>query len=70
MVGLYSLFKYIEKGPHIDSQGRIDDRVWFYIPVSKDTETNVVTYMKFPAGGSEEDVSEEEVGLSGYIWTD
>lgn len=64
MAGVYSLFQYIYPGPHMDKYGRFDDRIWFVLPVSVDEEDGAITYLKFPFGGDDDEITEE----SGFPW--
>lgn len=51
---VYSLFKYVYLGPHIDENSMFDTRVWFYLPLSADEENNTATYLRFPHMHAEE----------------
>jgi len=55
---IYSSFSSIYPGPHITDDGKVDDRVWFSIPIEIDTEDSTITYLVFPYGGSEDEVRE------------
>lgn len=71
MVAAYSLFGYIQPGPHMNDLGQFDERIWFYMPVSIDYAAGTATYLKFPAGALDHEIIEEEISLtSGYSWTD
>ncbi len=67
MVPVFSPFDYISPGPHINCFGRMDNRVWFYIQVAEDGDKGTITYLKFPYGGEDHEIIEEEVSA---IWTD
>jgi hypothetical protein len=55
---IFSLTDYIYPGPHLDKNGKIDDRIWFAILINRDVDNLNDTYLMFPYGGSEEDIAE------------
>jgi hypothetical protein len=59
----------IYPGPHIGADGKIDNRIWFHIPVDLDIENDYVTYIVFPYGAADEEIQEITVAASGS-WTD
>lgn len=62
---IYSTWKNIYPGPHVDDEGLFDDRVWFSIPIELDIEEPSITYMVFPFGGSPDEIKEVKVEASG-----
>lgn len=53
---IYSSFDCIYPGPHSNHEGKIDNRVWFSIPI--DIDYTSITYLVFPFDGAEEEVQE------------
>lgn len=66
---IYTEFSYIYPGPHQDSNGKIDERTWFNIPIEIDVDEGSITYLIFPYGGSDEEVKEITVSAAGS-WID
>lgn len=59
MVKAYSLLKYIYPGPHLDQKtGKLDERVYFHIPVSVDPLSKEYTYIVFPYGADPSEITE------------
>ena len=66
---IFTSVESIYPGPHLGSDGRIDSRVWFHIPVDLDIENDYVTYIVFPYGGRNDEIREITVTASGS-WID
>jgi hypothetical protein len=47
------------------SDGDIDPRTWFHIPIELDLEEGTITYIIFPYGGSEDEIKEVKVSATG-----
>jgi len=60
---VYTDFSSIYPGPHIDLDGDIDPRIWFYVRMYMDTESGTTTYLIFPYGGTEEEMTELTVDV-------
>lgn len=57
---VYSEFKFIYPGPHLDSEGNFDARVWFAIRTGFDELKGTETYLIFPHGADESEILEKE----------
>lgn len=66
---IFSSVETIYPGPHLGSDGIIDSRVWFHIPVDLDIENDYITYIVFPYGGDDNEIREITVAASGS-WID
>lgn len=66
---IFSSIECIYPGPHIDDKGNLDERVWFHMPIELDVDSNEVTYIIFPYGGSDDDIRELTIAASGS-WID
>ena len=62
---IYTEFAYIYPGPHQDSEGKIDPRTWFNIPIELNVEEGSITYLVFPYGGDDSEVKEITVVAAG-----
>lgn len=64
-VPIFTAWQFIYEGPHIDTEGKLDERVWFSIPVDISQENASITYLIFPFGGKEEEIEELVVEATG-----
>jgi hypothetical protein len=53
---IYTQFKYIYTGAYVEDEA--DARTWFSIPIKLDKETSTITYLFFPYGGTEDEITE------------
>jgi hypothetical protein len=72
---IYSGFHSIYPGPHYNKKDseepEIDSRVWFSIPVEFSKENFSFTYLIFPFGGTDQEITEIEIdaGVIANSWT-
>lgn len=55
---IHAPLAYIYPGPHLDDAGKIDERIWFSIPIELNGIDNTITYLVFPFGGVDDEVKE------------
>ena len=61
---IFSNVEYIYPGPHLDSAGNLDSRIWFRMPIDLNIDAGEITYIIFPYGGSNNEV--EELTIEAY----
>lgn len=66
---IFGGFGSIYPGPHQGSDGKIDPRTWFSIPIELDIDEGTITYLIFPHNGNQEEVKEITISASGS-WID
>lgn len=66
----FSLLKYIYRGPHLDDDGRLDDRIWFSIMVALDPSDETYTFMVFPHGAKQDELKEVYFNKKDLVWID
>ena len=65
---VFSSWDYIYPGPHTKSDGKIDERTWFSIPIELNVDNASITYLTFPYGAGEDEVRELVVDATGTSW--
>jgi hypothetical protein len=64
----YTTFSCIRPGPHLDSEGKEDPRVWFNLPVINDAGSGIITFLIFPYGAADEEFQVVDVEVADS-WT-
>ena len=66
---IFTKVESIYPGPHVDDDGKLDERIWFHIPIELDVDEGYITYLIFPYGGTNDEIKELTIAASGS-WTD
>lgn len=61
---VFTSFDQVYPGPHINSEGKIDPRVWFSIRLYVDTDSGDIVYLVFPYGGTDDEITEVTVEIA------